>query len=102
MSADNWTRCPRCIEKAKRDHDALCIKVRESYGKVAAEEYLELLERSLTMPTVEQTFSEYYELGICEDGEFYVSYSGSCSNCGFSHTFKHSEQLNLSITGDKR
>ena len=87
MSADNWTYCPKCTEKANIARQAFEKKVKDSYGKVSAEEYLRLTEQLKKPDEREQTLREDYELGIVE-GRFYVSYRASCTACKFSFTFK--------------
>lgn len=61
MSADNWTICPRCRDKA---------------GIYASE--------------AERTFSEYYEFSGAENGEVVARYRGCCSVCGLSAQIDHS------------
>jgi|WetSurMetagenome_2_1015567.scaffolds.fasta_scaffold670545_2 hypothetical protein len=87
MSADNWTYCPKCTEKANIARQAFENKAKTSYGKVSAEEYLRLTEQLNKPDEREQTLREDYELGIIEN-KFYVSYRASCTACKFSFTFK--------------
>lgn len=95
MSADNWRICPRCKKKAEADYAEEVRRVGEAYGKVPPEEYLRMTRDLQKPPALNETLREDYELGTDKDGEFYVSYSASCSVCKFSHRFKHSEQLNV-------
>ena len=80
MSADNWTKCPRCYKKAE-DKAALV------YGKVSREEY-ERIRRAVPEDGPEETLREDYEIGIY-DGMFEVTYSGYCAECGFEFNFEH-------------
>jgi len=84
---DNWTYCPKCEEKADVAHKAFEKKVKDSYGKVSAEEYLHLTEQLKKPDERVQTLREDYELGIVEN-KFYVSYRASCTACNFSFSFK--------------
>jgi hypothetical protein len=90
MSADNWTTCPMCAKKADDAWKAEQNRVRESYGKVSPEEYLAMVP--VKQPIIGETFREDYGLGL-RDGEFYVSYHGECTECGFAHTFQHREAI---------
>lgn len=92
MSADNWTTCPKCLAADAAKSDANRKQVAESYGKVASEEYLKRVAALTKGPALEDTLREDYEIGIYK-GEFFVSYTGSCSVCKFSHSFKHKEKV---------
>lgn len=102
MSADNWDICPRCLKKAKREREEKVQAVAEAYGKVPAEEYERMHSEAAAIEDFgdkeeHHTLREDYELGIFKaDGEFYVRYSGKCTVCSFSHTFKHDEKLDFS------
>lgn len=94
MSAENWTICPKCKAAEDRRQEAAHKKAAESYGKVDVEKFDAL--RELTKPRkLEDTLREDYELGICSDGMFYVSYRGSCEKCNFGHVFKRSDKIKL-------
>ena len=92
MSADNWAICPRCKKKTEQAQAALLGRVETDYGKIAASEYLELVEQSKQPLNLEHTLREDWEIGIYE-GEFRVSYSASCETCGFSHEFEHRQPV---------
>lgn len=95
MSADNWRQCPRCVKKARADNLVLQKKAAEAYGKVPAEEWQKMTAEANKPIELDETFREDYELGVCDDGEFYVSYSGYCKQCDFSHKFSKTEQLKV-------
>ncbi len=94
MSADNWAICPQC----KVDHFLEIINknkaVADLYGKVPIEEWL-VAKSNSSMPDLTQTLREDYELFTNEDGWFFVYYQASCKVCGFKHSFKHEEQLEM-------
>jgi len=92
MSADNWTYCPRCEVKAETDRIAFEEKVKKSYGKVSAEEYLRLTDQLKNPKRLEQTLREDYELGTNE-GFFNVSYRAGCSVCNFSFEFHEEKKI---------
>jgi hypothetical protein len=75
------------MEKEVLARQAFEKKVKDSYGKVSAEEYLCLTKQFEKPVEREQTLREDYELGIVEN-KFYVSYRASCTACKFSFTFK--------------
>lgn len=61
MSADNWTVCPRCRDRAKAEKLARAQAAVDAYGKVSAEEYAALVERSTEPLEPKETFREDYE-----------------------------------------
>jgi hypothetical protein len=67
MSADNWAICPRCEKKT----EFVNLKKDDRYN-----------------------FRENYEIGVYKN-KFEVDYIGSCTKCGFSYTFSHSEQIKI-------
>lgn len=81
MSATNWDTCPRCLAERKAAQSQLHKDAKASYGKVSAVEY--------------HSLREDYEIGITDEGEFYVIYRASCEQCDFAHEFKHEEKLSL-------
>jgi hypothetical protein len=98
MSADNWTRCPACRAKALAEYVAAKRKLDADYGKVPVEAFVARRDALKDPPQLEDTLREDYEIGVLPGGEFIVRYSCSCSkNCGFSHKYKHSEQLAVNV-----
>lgn len=96
MSADNWGVCPKCLATAGAKYVAAAKAIRKAYGKVPVEQFdkqRNALGEPPTADLFEPTLREDYEMGITQQSEFYVSYSGRCSECDFAHLFKHSEQL---------
>jgi len=91
MSADNWTICPKCnksslqLEKKERE------KIKNSYGKISAEEYLELVRQHKLPKKIEDTLREDYEIGIDENGGFSIHYSCYCEECRFKFEFNYNE-----------
>jgi hypothetical protein len=93
MSADNWTRCPKCEKTAAESAAAKKLAAEQAYGKVPAERYMDMLADANEKPTSrETTFREDYEQGVV-NGEYIVSYHGQCRVCGFKHQFNHRQQL---------
>jgi len=87
MSADNWRECPACGPAAVTRSE----KLKAAYGKVSIEEY-ERLVYDARDDAPETSLREDYDIGTTKDGEFYVDYAGSCCECGWSFTYKHSER----------
>lgn len=98
MSASNWCACPRCKKNAEAEHAEAIRAANDAYGKVPAKEFADLVRAANQTPPAKETLREDWELGICDDGEFFVRYSGACQECGFSHEFDHEEQLSLDET----
>lgn len=92
MSADNWTKCPKCMPLRLKERD----KIHQLYGRISEQEYSELLRKQ--QKTIESeddnTLREDYKIGIF-DGVFTVSYFGYCSRCGFEKQFSHKEQIEI-------
>jgi len=96
MSADNWAICPRCKIQSDAEFATKRMAVESSYGKIPADEYIASLESVREQSELETSFREDYELGVSEIGEFYVIYSGSCTDCGLEHKFRHEQKLDIS------
>jgi len=92
MSADNWTRCQECEDKANLARRLFEQKVQDSYGKVPKEEYLRLNEELNKPEKREDTLREDYEIGISGD-VFSVSYVAWCTVCGFKYEFKTNQKV---------
>jgi hypothetical protein len=99
MSANNWTGCPACIKKEEDEKERVGKEIYESYGKIPQKEFLKKM-KELEAGNDEEgraTLREDWELGTDGGGEFFVSYRCSCGECGFSFSFKHKEQLDLTV-----
>lgn len=90
MSADNWTECPRCVDRANRDYRAEVERVEALYGKVPVEEF-DRERAALRAPELDATFRENYEFYGAMSGTVHYNYRGSCTRCG----------LSTEITGEK-
>ena len=86
MSASNWAVCPKCKQQAED-------KIKDAYGRVSASEYQELLKaRDAQLSGNSATLREDWEIGIY-NGVFEVSYSASCTECGFEFSYSHNENV---------
>jgi hypothetical protein len=96
MSASNWTKCPRCILRNEKAAQAERERVADAYGKIPAEQWLEL-SSSANVACVsweeDATFREDYEIIGASSGEVEVIYSGHCADCGLNVAFKHSVKI---------
>lgn len=97
MSADNWGKCPKCKVIASGHQMKLKADAQAAYGKISADEYLELLGKVQNQPKPQDTLREDYETRIDEDGKFSVSYSAICQKCALTFTFYHSEDVLFSV-----
>jgi len=99
MSADNWSRCPKCkildAEKAAK----MYAEATASYGKASPEEYIQNLKKAqeLASESPEETLREDHEIYITEDGVFFASYRGGCDVCGLEFSFKHECKVPLEM-----
>jgi hypothetical protein len=97
MSADNWDRCPRCGDEARKK------KVEEwrqaddeatlAYGKTDPEEWVKLRDRARKAADAAEeenspcTFREDYEIYGADEGVIRVEYHGECQECGLRVEF---------------
>lgn len=94
MSADNWAKCPRCVQEATKNLDAAQARVDASYGQVSVEEFDQMraglaTERSkVDNDNSFRTFREDYEIYGADDGVVTVSYRGGCTVCKLELKFK--------------
>ncbi len=102
MSADNWTKCPKCEAIHEQEIENARDIVSNKYGVVDKDTYLKAksvldTEYGSRGWVGGDTLREDYEIGIwC--GEFEVSYQASCEVCGFKFEYK----FNRSIENDSR
>ena len=89
MGADRWQECPNCKRETEAYRKGLQQAAKAAYGKVSAERYAELTAQGQAEIEQHEQFLEDWELGMCEDGKFFVSYNGWCQVCGFGTDFKH-------------
>lgn len=87
MSADNWSKCPKCKEVAKKTNADLIAKIVESYGKIPVEEYDDMVKKASESIELEETLREDYEFYL-EDDNLNIDYGCSCNKCGFSYSYK--------------
>ena len=98
MSADNWATCPKCLNKDKNDLDKKRKELDDQYGKIDKNKWLQKLEK-LNKEEKDRgdnsSLREDYKMGITNEGEFYIGYSGVCSVCDFKYTYNFDKQLCL-------
>ena len=101
MSADRWSKCPKCNEARTAEIQAFEAKVDAAYGKVTAEQFKQLNNqlsamRADALKAVERneyTFREDWEISEPEGGYIEVNYSGGCNICKLQTNFKHRHQF---------
>ncbi len=97
MSADAWRVCPKCNEAREKETLTMEADVEASYGKVPPEEYIrklsELNSRKSLDEMGETTLREDYEIGIDEDGEFFINYRGGCTKCKFHFEYEFTKRV---------
>ena len=95
MSADNWTRCPRCLKNAELEKEDFSKKAREGYGKLTSDEYEVLLLKSREPINLDDSLREDYEFYLDDDGCFTANYRATCGTCNFNFTFHHKQQVEI-------
>lgn len=97
MSADNWTKCPRCTERAAAELKKIEDAVDALYGTVPVEEFdaaRAMLEKKREKNVNrEETFREDYEIFGAEDGVVTVGYRGACTACGLTLSFEENHPI---------
>ena len=86
MSADNWTVCPQCYDKAMIPWREEAEKAQKLSGILTLEEFIEVLDQLPEKPSVQGcfTFKEEYCFYGAKDGVVIWKYSGSCTKCKIS------------------
>lgn len=93
MSADNWTKCPRCLNQCQEKRQEALAEAQSTYGKIPADEYAAKLAEAEEIPEhMGDSLREDWEINTNETGEFFVSYSCRCA-CGFKFSYQHEEQI---------
>lgn len=96
MSANNWTTCPKCKDRAATKQAQAAMDAAEAYGKVTIAQYEHLKLQIVEAAKFDrETMREDYELGVDQNGRFYVDYSCSCQTCDFEFSYRHEQQLPL-------
>lgn len=97
MSANNWSVCPRCAAVSLKHREAKLQRIADAYGKVGLTKFVSMQSEAAENPAekLDETMREDWELGLDEQGNFYVSYRAHCQQCGFDYRFKHEEKVSL-------
>lgn len=101
MSADAYSDCPKCLDRAEKEVEARKQAAIDQYGKVSLEEYKKI-QRAASfaygdfMDEIDwkySTFVEQYEIYGSRTGTLTIFYSGSCNKCGLKLEFKEEKLL---------
>lgn len=98
MSADQWSRCPKCTKARLANFENLERQVNDSYGKVPVEEFdrarahLEA-ERLKLESDKFRTWREDFDVTGAEDGTVQFDYRGSCSVCRLELKFVFEQDI---------
>lgn len=101
MSASNWAKCPRCVQRCDDELAARLVQVGSSYGLVPIEEFdaartqLDNDRAAHEKDDEHRTFREDYEIYGAADGVVEVSYGGGCEECGLTLSFTHEHPLDV-------
>ena len=107
MSADNWRQCPNCLKIARAKKSEMVKKVDEAYVHMPIAQFDQIRKEcdEFDPDDIEKTLREDYEIGTYEEGveaKFSVSYSCSCSECGFSFSHKDFQMVPLDNSKKRR
>ena len=101
MSADNWDRCPRCVQTDATDLAEREAAVAAAYGSVSVDEF-DRMRDELGRRRAEhddyasfRTFREDYEIYGAEEGVVTVVYSGACRVCELALKFRHEHRIDM-------
>ncbi|KKL18171.1 hypothetical protein LCGC14_2478180 [marine sediment metagenome] len=95
MSADNWAWCPQCMKHAEATQQKDIVDVEAVYGTIPSEEYAKRREVAYKDIELSTSMREDWEVGMNLIGEFSVTFSASCSDCGFRFMFEGKRQADL-------
>lgn len=85
MSADKVGNCPRCTARRNAEREAAIAKVQADYGKIPVDEWIEARDAAYNVdPYQNQTFQQYWEIGVGRDGVFRFEFHASCKVCKLS------------------
>ena len=90
VSADNWTRCPHCVESARAANEKRLSDLAATYGVTPHEEWTAAYnEASVPFSTydLKETVREDWEIGLpyeADEKEATIIYSARCTECGAS------------------
>lgn len=90
---NNVRECPQCEKIALQQKEKQLEELNRACGVVSPEEYLKLREECKPI-RLNETYGEYYEVGIWK-GKF--RYSGFCEDCGFHFSFEESKDLDYNV-----
>ena len=97
MSADNWTRCPRCSAAVREAKEAQQAAARAAYGVAPVEEFDRLRADADAPMQFEDTVREDYEFYGFEDGKVVAVYEGTCQKCGLTTKFRFEQPIEWSV-----
>jgi hypothetical protein len=80
------------MQQAKKQQAADREAVEAVYGTIPSHEYASRRQNAYEPVALDSTMREDYELGVDDDGEFSISFSASCSTCGYRFMFETTEQ----------
>ncbi|MDA4131526.1 MAG: hypothetical protein OK454_00160 [Thaumarchaeota archaeon] len=94
MSADNWTTCPACYDKAQKEAIEEHERVANLYGVISVEEFdAERAALPDIDPQIDSTFREDYEFYGASQGEIHYIYKGRCMTCDCKIKVEGSERF---------
>ncbi len=100
MTASNWRTCPACARKLRQEIGIASQALDDSYGIVDRAEWDILVkdQRDLLAFELKPNLREDYQIGIAEDGTFFVNYNADCQavGCNFKYNYAISESTNTS------
>lgn len=106
MSADHWSKCPRCITRANAEYEEKAAYLaNEAYGSLSSEDFLALAAEVRDLATKcgdpnkdlygeEWPLAHYYEFYI-RDGAVNYNYHCTCRECGWEVQFEGKHDFTL-------
>ena len=92
MSADRWSKCPKCREKQEQAAAKLVSDIAAARAVGDFDRFAMLLDKSTKpAPKLEETLCEGWEIGIWDAESFEVNYGATCTVCGFIYNFRFSD-----------
>lgn len=94
MSADNWAKCPLCVNRAELAYEKKANDVAVAYGRIPEEEFSRLHValraelREMNEWDSYRTGREDWDIYGAETGTVTIEYGFSCDVCGLTADFK--------------
>lgn len=93
MSADSWTKCPKCRHEALRVQGKALKEANAAYGVKKMDVFLSIKKAAEVPIKLEDTLAGNHDIGISSTGQFKVIYEAHCQICDFKYKYSFQETV---------